>query len=82
MGVHRTCRQANGVELTRRLWVVEHVPHGSWRRSEYVGASALAQQVWGKPLPGGAWALLAINGATNHNYDATVPLHLINDTGT
>ena len=42
----------------------------------------MAQQVWGKPLPGGAWALLAINGATNHNYDATVPLHLINDTGT
>lgn len=40
----------------------------------------MAQQVWGKPLPGGAWAVLAINGETNREFDVTVPFSLFNAT--
>ena len=50
-------------------------------RYKYIGASALAQQVWGKPLPGGTWAVLAINGATDHAFNVSVPLKLLNTTG-
>ena len=61
---------------------------------EYVRASALAQQVWGKPLPGGAWAVLAgkplpggawavlaINGGTGSSFAPSILLSLLNMTG-
>ena len=52
----------------------------TYLKYEYIGASALAQQVWGKPLPGNAWALLAINGEINRAFDVSVPLSLLNIT--
>lgn len=53
----------------------------TYLKYEYVGASALAQQVWGKPLPGGAWAVLAINGGTGGGFAPSIPLSLLNMTG-
>ena len=53
----------------------------TYMKHEYIGASALAQQVWGKPLPGGAWAVLAINGGTGGSFAPSLPLALLNMTG-
>jgi len=53
----------------------------TFMKHQYVGASALAQQVWGKPLPGGAWAVLAINGGTGGTFAPSLPLALLNMTG-
>lgn len=53
----------------------------TYLKYEYIGASALAQQVWGKPLPNNTWAVLAINGAPSREFDASLPLHMLNITG-
>ena len=51
----------------------------TYLKYKYVGAGPLAQQWWGKPLSGGAWAVLAINGHTNRTYtNPALPLTLLN----
>jgi hypothetical protein len=54
----------------------------TYLKYEFTGASALAQQVWGKPLPGGGWAVLAINGAPNRAFEnVSLPLGRLNISG-
>jgi hypothetical protein len=54
----------------------------TYLKYKYIGASTTAQQVWGKPLPGGGWAVLAINGAYNRAFEnASLPLRRLNISG-
>jgi hypothetical protein len=46
-----------------------------------VPATHVAQQVWGKPLPGGTWAILAINANTDQSMEVSLPLAALNLSG-
>ena len=43
--------------------------------------SSMTQQIWGKPQPGGAWAILYINANLNHTMDTTLPFSKLKIAG-
>jgi hypothetical protein len=50
-------------------------------KEKLVPAGPFAQQIWVKPLPGGSWAVLAINGDLNSSMSVALPLSKLNMSG-
>ena len=53
----------------------------TWVKAAKFPATPAAQQVWGKPLPGGAWAIIAINANVNQSMSVSLPLSMLNLSG-
>jgi hypothetical protein len=80
------CTASDETEVKQTYFKSQQASNGdpewvSFVKAEAVAAGHYAQQVWGKPLPGGGWAVIAINGNTNHTMRVSVPLSRLNISG-
>lgn len=69
-GINNACTAAEETQIKQTFFQSGggHNYDREWAtfvKASDVGAGHYAQQIWGKPLPGGSWAVLAINGVSS-----------------
>jgi hypothetical protein len=81
-----TCTAAEEAQVRECFFKSGMAQNGDPKWVTYIKAAAVpatpaAQQIWGKPLPGGAWAVIAINGNVNKSMTVSLLLAKLNLTG-
>ena len=74
-------RQVRRVYFKRQTGANGDPKWATYVKARDVLATPYAQQVWGKPLAGGSWAIIAINGHPNRSMAVRLPLSRLNMSG-